>query len=237
MITKSDLQVVLDEMRTEEHRTRPEPPSAEEMLAYRDGTLSAADEARVREALLCWPELLRALTTDVPEDDADALPPEMLERQWQSMRHDLGINTDRGARILTFRNAVTGIAAALAVVFGTLFWQEQREARTPRASAPLNVTLGGTRGAGGNPITVRSDQDTFLSVSVTDDARFESYRFVILDDADREVWRSAVVRPQDETLGLFLPRSFATPGNYWLVLHGVRGDRDDALERHGLRVK
>jgi hypothetical protein len=235
MITKSELQAVLDEMRTQENRTRPEPPTADEMLAYRDGTLSADDEARVRELLLCWPELLHALMTSVPDDDADALPPAVLERQWQAMRDDLGIA--RSARILTFRNAITSIAAALAIVFGGLFWQAQRDAHRPRVLAPLSLTSGSVRGPGGNPTTLSSGDDAALSIPLSDESHFESYRVVILDESDREVWRSDPVRPQDETLTVLLPRAFASPGRYWLVLHGTRGDHDETLERHSLRVR
>lgn len=241
MISKTDLQAVLDEMRTEEHRTRPEPPTAEEMLAYRDGTLSAGEEARVREILLSWPELLHALMASVPADDAgDALPAAVLERQWQAMRGDLGIKrgSDRGARILTFRNAITAIAAALAIVVGVVSWQQQREARRPRMLAQTSVIMSSSRGAaGGNPITVRAADDNVLSVQLDGDARYESYRVVILDDADHEIWRGDAVRPQDETLSVFLPHSFTAPGPYWLVVHGIRDGGDETLARHGLRVK
>jgi hypothetical protein len=81
MIMKSDLQAVLDELRTEDRRTRAEPPTAEEMLAYRAGELSGDEEARVRELLICWPELLRALMTPYPDDDDASLPAEVVERQ------------------------------------------------------------------------------------------------------------------------------------------------------------
>ena len=60
MITKSDLKAVFDQMTAEERQRLPEPPTVEEMLAYRRGELSADEESRVRELLICYPELLRA---------------------------------------------------------------------------------------------------------------------------------------------------------------------------------
>jgi hypothetical protein len=223
-------------MRTEEHRTRPEPPTVDEMLAYRDGTLSADDESRVREVLLCWPELLHALVAAVPDDDAgDALPPGVLERQWSAMRADRGVV--RGARILTFHRAVTAIAASLAVVFGGLFWRAERELRQPRALSQLILMSDNTRGAAPEPVTISRGDGDLLSVALTGEESFESYRFILLDDAGREVWRSNLVRPKDDTLGVLLPRASVAPGRYHLVLHGISGARDEPLDRYSLRVK
>jgi hypothetical protein len=236
MITKSDLQAVLDEMRTEDRRTRREPPTVEEMLAYRRGELSGDEEARIRETLIRWPELLRALMTPYPEDDA--IEPEVLERQWSAMRHHIGAGS--GGRVLTFRNALTAIAAALAITFGTLLWQARQELRSPRALPQQTLMPDGQRGNGDPAITLTGSGDAYLlAPTLIGDQTFERYRFELVDSftPPRTAWRSGDVQPtEDSTFAVLVPRSFVAPGRYQLILYGVNGERREKLETYTVRV-
>ena len=235
MITKSELQAVLDEMRTEDRRARVEPPTVEEMLAYRDGELSGDEEARVRDLLVSWPELLRALITPYP-DDAEGLPPEVVERQWKAMRGEIG-GESRG-RVLNFRNALTAIAATLAVVFGGLLWQAKLELRQPRALTPQLLMSDHRRGPAGAATTLTAGGDAYLmSAALNDHQPFEAYRFELVDSANRLVWSSGAVQPSDDdTFAVLVPRAFLVPGTYKLNLYGVNGERRENLESYSVRV-
>lgn len=237
MIMKSDLQAVLDELRTEDRRTRLEPPTAEEMLAYRAGELSGEEEGRVRELLICWPELLRALMTPYPDDDAASLPAEVVERQWTAMRSQIGATG--GGRVLSFRNALTAVAATLAIVFGGLLWQAKLELRRPRTLLPQTLFSDTQRGSGKTETTLVVHGDAYLLAPVLGgEQTFETYRFEIVDSANQPVWKSdGVRRGEDDTFAVLVPRAFLPPGRYTLILYGVNGERREQLERYSLRVK
>ena len=234
MIRKTDLQAVLDEMRSEDRR-RVEPPTVEEMLAYRSGELSGDDEARVRELLLCWPELLRALMTPYPDDDAEALPPEVVERQWQAMRGEIG----GGGRVVPFRHALTAVAAALAVIFGALLWQAKLELRRPRALPQQMLLPDAQRGPGDGATTLAGGGEAYLLSPLLDDRPFEAYRFELVDAANpaHSVWSSALLRRgEEDTFAVLVPRAFLSPGRYKLILYGVNGARQEQLYTYTVRV-
>jgi hypothetical protein len=235
MIKKTDLQAVLDEMKAEDRRTRVEPPTVEEMLAWRRGELSDEDEARVREQLICWPELLRALMTPYPADDAGALPAEVVERQWRAMKRDMG---GGGARVLSFRNAITAIAASLAVIFGALLWQARLELRRPRALPQQILLPDAQRGASDGATTLATDGDAYLlTPTLIGEQRFESYRFELADASNHLVWRSgALHHGDDDTFAVLVPRTFLAPGRYKLILYGVNGARQEELGSYSVRV-
>jgi len=238
MIMKSDLQAVLDQMRTEDRKTRIEPPTVDEMLAYRAGELSGDEEARVRELLICWPELLRALMTPYPDDDAETLPPEVVERQWTAMRSQIGAS--RGGRVLNFRNALTAIAATLAVVFGGLLWQAKMELLRPRALPQQILTSDVRRGGSDSVTTLDSRGEAYLLVpTLSDERTFERYHFEIVDAANpqRQVGSGDLPRPEgDDTLAVMVPRASLPPGRYKLILYGVNGERKEQLETYTVQV-
>ena len=234
MISETDLQAVLDEMTTEDRRRRMEPPTVEEMLAYRRGELSGEVEERVREQLICWPELLRALMTPYPDDGA-ALPSAVIERQWKAMRRE--ISEPRG-RVLSFRNALTAAAAALAVVFAGLFWQAKMERRRPVALSQQMLLPDGQRGPGDGATTLAARGDAYLlTPTLLSEQRFEAYRFDLVDGSGSSRWSSGLVhRADDDTLAVLVPRAFLPPGRYKLILYGVSGQRQEQLETYSVRV-
>src|SRR5229473_3644267 len=61
MITKSEWQMVHHSMMAEERGHGGEPPASEEVFAYMRGELSPEDEARLRERLVNYPDLVRTL--------------------------------------------------------------------------------------------------------------------------------------------------------------------------------
>jgi hypothetical protein len=245
MITKSDLQAVLDDITAEERGKLPEPPTVEEMLAYRRGELSAPHEARVRELLVRFPELLRALATPLPDEpapgDADSLSVDEIDRRWASLQKRLG--TSGEGRLLQFWRAAGAIAAALAVVFGALFWHERSELNKPRAVWDQQdlVPDGGQRGIGDELVTLRAQGDSFLlSALLTNVPPADAYRLEIFDAAanpPRSLWSSdpLPLHPND-TFAILVRRDFLPPGRYRIVVYGVSGARQEPVGSYSLRV-
>lgn len=220
MITKSDLEAVLAEMNAEDRARLGEPPTAEEMLAYRNGELSAEEEARVRALLVCYPELARALVTPFEPEH----------------------------RVLQFRHAWTALAAALALLFGALFWHAESNARrlanelsTPRVSDFELLMPDGQRGPGEASATLTAQGESFLlGVPLINEPNFDTYRLEIADTAataPRTLWSSGPLhRGANDTFAILVPRAFLPPGKYAVVLHGVSGARDERLTSYAFRV-
>ena len=110
-----------------------EPPTAGEVMAYTRGELAPDEEARIRERLIAYPDLVRALTAPFPEgaepDHPDYLSDHEFARNWSALQKRRR-RPDRG---LQFWRAFGAIAAALAVVFGALLWRAQTALKQPQA--------------------------------------------------------------------------------------------------------
>jgi hypothetical protein len=211
------------------------PPTAEEMLAYMRGELSAADEEWVRERLIGYPELVRTLTAPFPEaaepGDPDYLSDAEFASRW---------NRNPG-RVLQFWPAFGAIAATLAVVFAALFVRERAELSRPRAASEYQALLpDGQRGSGDKPMTVTATGDSYLFVvAVIGQPAFDDFRLQIVDAAKPEepLWKSRTLRrgPND-TFTILVPRAFLKPGKYQVVLDGVSGARQERVATYTFRV-
>src|SRR5687767_1942442 len=124
MIRKSDWQAIQEEMIAADRQQLGEPPTAEEMLAYTRGELSPEQEARVRQLLVSYPELVHTLTALFPTDDDDSLSRDEVSKRWTSFRSQIHGKETRGGKVLQFWRASTALAAGLALVFGGLLWRE-----------------------------------------------------------------------------------------------------------------
>lgn len=242
MITKSDLKAVFDQMTAEERQKLPEPPTVEEMLAYRRGDLSGEDEARVREMLICYPELLRALSTPLPDDagpeDPDYLSEEQLDRRWDSLQQH--IHGSRDGRVLQFRAALA-IAATLAVVFGALFWHERMELRKPQVVwEQLTLLPDGRRGGGEASTPLTANEPVLLVPSMVNQAPYDTYRLEIVDmavDPPRSLLKSeAMPKRSDGSVAILVGPEFFKPGKYKLLLYGVSGARQEPLSTYSFHV-
>lgn len=156
MITREDLQHALEAVATDDRRRQSTPPTADEMLAYALGELSAPEEARVRELLLLYPELAEAMNTPFPDDDAlpgedGYLSPAEVDRHWTEMQARIGMKSrvapanvatplsfpspvaaprEEHGRVLQFWRVATAIAAMLFLVCGGLLVKARNEARS-----------------------------------------------------------------------------------------------------------
>lgn len=249
MITKSDWEAVVELMNAEDRGRLGEPPTVDEMFAYTRGELPAAEAARVRELLVCYPELARALAEPLELEEESSsgegvLSEDEIGRQWAAFQN--ANLRKRSGRLLPFRRAFApsfgAVAAALAIVFGVLFWHARSELMQPRAmSQQLLLLPDGRRGGDDVPATLSPEGDSFLLVSpLINQPYFGNYRLEIVDvnaNPLRTLWRSrAIHRDSNDAFAIAVPRRFLGPGRYQVVLYGVEGGRQDRLAVYTLRV-
>jgi hypothetical protein len=222
MIRKPDLQSVVEEMNEEDRRRLGHPPAFEEVLAYTRGELSSEDEQRVRELLVCYPELARTLTEPFA-----------------------GQEEEEGGRILRFRHVWTAIAAALAIVFAGLYWQADSKARrlshelaVPHVVSSEQLLLPDGRRGRETATTISTEGDSYLLVvTLINEARYPRYRLEIADGNARSIWSQAGLVPRDnDTFAIIVPRSFLPPGGYQVVLYGSGNKGQEQVATFSVRV-
>src|SRR3954447_15685824 len=90
MTTKSEFSAANRDLVSENRATNGEPPTAEEVLAYTRGELTPEEEARIRERLIAYPDLVRTLTTPFPEPaepgHPDYLSDHEFARHWKALQ-------------------------------------------------------------------------------------------------------------------------------------------------------
>jgi hypothetical protein len=221
MIRKSDLLSVTEEMNEEDRLRLGDPPTFEEMLAYQRGELSAADEQRVRELLICYPELARTLTEPFAEETPTLAP------------------------VVRFRHVWTAIAAAIALVFVALYWQAESKARrldhqlsVPHVMAAEQLLLPDGQRGSEHATTLTVEGDSYVLVAaLIHEARYPNYRLEIVDAASKPLWRQSGLQPRDnDTFAIVVPREFLSPGEYQIVLYGTGGPREIRVASYTVRV-
>jgi hypothetical protein len=236
-------------MTAEDRRKLGEPPTAEEMLAYTRGELSAETAGRVRAWLVCNPDLARALMQPFPSNDAepgdpDFLSQEELAKHWASLQQRIEVPATTSAfRLLQFPSTWTALAAALALVFAGLYWQAEsrarrldRELHEPRALESQMLLPDGRRGVEQATFLTAKGERFVLDLALFNASRFETYR-VEMSDETRSPWRSAAIRAADEeTLSVDVSRAYLKPGKYRIVVYGIDGTREERLDSYTLRV-
>jgi hypothetical protein len=252
MTTKAELQAARRAMMAEERARLGDPPTAEELLAYSRGELSPDQEERVRELLVCYPELARTLTEPFPEaarrGDADYLPDEEFAKHWESMKTRVG---EPDTKVVPFRRPVwAALAAALALVFGASFVYEYAKVRQltaermqPRALAsqePVALYPDTRRGGDPAPPTVLSPegQPSVLVVPMRYGEEFPRYRLELVDTAaKRTVWQTEIPRQTDQdSFTITVPGTFLKRGKYRMTVSGLERGEPQELASYGLAV-
>jgi hypothetical protein len=241
MTTKSELYEASRALMAEDRRRVGEPPTAEEVLALMRGELPAEEGAHIRERLVAYPDLVRTLTVPFPTEGAEPGDPDYMSddefaARWAALQRRR--QNPGGGRVLQFWRAFGAIAAALALVFGALFWQAKSELTKPRVLWEQELYPDGRRGGGETSTEVTADVESFLLV--TGDSAFEKYRVEIVDAASnvpQTLWKSdPITRRSDGALAIVVHRKLFQPGKYQLVLYGVSGARQEPLSTYTIRV-
>jgi len=240
MTTKSELSAANRDLITENRLAIGEPPTAEEVLAYTRGELAPDEEARIRERLIAYPDLVRTLTTPFPEgadpDHPDYLSDHEFARHWKALqkrRH----HSDGSLQVW---RAFGAIAAAVAVVLGGLLWRAEMQLKQPVAVwEQQDLYPDAQRGIGERPNTLTPHGDSYLLVPTLLPDLADKLRAEIVDaiNPSRTVWSSKTLsRTADGSLVIVVPREFLKQGTYRLVVYGITGERQEPLNSYTLRV-
>lgn len=236
MITKSELQAIHGQKLAERRRRLGPPPSNEELFAFMRGELSADDEARVRELLIAYPELARAMAEPFPEDGD--LSEAELDAHWKSLQKRIHGDPVQ-SRVRFWRRTSAALAAAMILAFGGIVWQRQASV-APGVASKYLLFPEGQRGPGDAATLVMADDAPYVLVtSLINPPRFEKYRLEIAttDPTPRTLWTSPPLRrPDNDTFEIVVPGAFLAPGRYQVVVWGVSGQRQERWTAYPLRV-
>jgi hypothetical protein len=239
MTTKSEWQSVNESLMAGDRKRLGEPPTADEVFAYMNGDLSPEEETRVRERLVCYPELARTLTAPFPTEgaspgDDDYLNDAELATHWAALQR-----RRNRARVVPFWPVFGSIAAALAIVFAGLFWRAESELKQPRAASVQESLLpDGQRGGVANAAVVKAVGDSFfVALQLHNHEAFKTFRLQIVDANQKSLWKSDDVQNGDsDVLAVLIPSKFLKAAEYQIVLFGVNGAREERLGTYSLRI-
>jgi len=219
----------------EKDTNTPPPPTADEVLAFFDGKLEGAEQERVRELLIVYPELARVALMEMPEtDDAAQLSDEELAADWASLQSQIR----PAAPSSTFWRSLAIAATIAAVILGAMLFRSIRAGREPifLPEAQLMYPSGG-RGPEGIPQIQPGDDDFVLQLSLISQPAFPDYRVTILDASARILWTGrGMHRRSDDTFAMRVSRAWLPPGKYRVVVDGLDGARTQELGRYDFVV-
>ena len=240
MITKSELQAVHGQMLTERRQRLGAPPTNEELFAYMRGELAPEDQARVRELLIAYPELARAMAEPFPEDGD--LSEAELDAHWEALQKRSHGNVVE-MRFRRWQRASLALAAALAIAVVSVVLLSVRlrqQSLEPRVMSDAHMLFpDGQRGPekeAATAITPAGDYQLTVSI-INPPPAFTTFRLE-LTDGSRTLWSSpALARPADDTFRIDMRRAFLAPGKYQVVVYGVNDARQERLASYSLRIE
>lgn len=254
MTNKSDWQDANRELLEQQRQKLGDPPTAEELLAYRNGELSESEAERIRDLLVAYPDLARLYATPFPEE-GDPVAEEQLRNGWTTLQRRLGNRKDPTARadaeaqrgrVLFRRYAPTTIAAMLALVFFGLYVHAESRARyyaeqgkLPRIlGAPQQLDPGGRRGPDSSTMLRKDGEAYFLEPRLMNQVRHPHYRVDLQDSRGTVLWTNNSARPDDDdAFQIVVPHAFLQPGEeYALKIFGLDGKASTEVGEYGLAV-
>jgi hypothetical protein len=225
-----------------------EPPSPEELLAYRDGRLEPEERGRLEAAIALHPDAARALADLAAFPEVEAAPgtPEVTDEdvtaRWQAFQQRLPERPSSagagraapiapGPRSPRRRRAVWLPAAAL-VLFG-LGWLAGFAGRVWRGvpGAAINVQIAEllprqTDGLRSAPLPVERPEGSeelllVLGGELLGERAFPEYEAEVLDAAGKRLWSRRGLRPTAlGTFQLAFRQGILRPGRYRIDLFG-----------------
>ncbi|MDQ3281106.1 MAG: hypothetical protein M3Q69_06815 [Acidobacteriota bacterium] len=238
MIPNSDVQATLDRLDAEDRARLGALPTAEEIVAYTRGELSGAEEERIREWIVCEPELARAVALEYPADDTAAVSEHEVASHWRAFQKDLPGERPAARGLRFYQAATVAMAAMLVLAFGALL-RQQRQITAPRVITDQTVLYGDTpRGPAGDvPSFARTGGTHLLIIAgVPDDV--ETYRVEIRQGA-RVVWQSSTIgrADADGSITVSVPDAFLEPGSYRVAASRVPATTNDPFHESELVVR
>lgn len=249
MITKADLDAVLDEIAEEKRRELGDPPPAAQMEAYARGQLPPDQEERVRESLAWNSDLARTQTEPFPAVGASPGEPGFvsgadLERRWTSLQKRIRREHDLEPRsVVRLWQWSAALAAGLAVVFGGLLWRAESDARRlrgelmePRIIAEQHE-LGGAMRGGPPAVSVGEDRgDVVFVASLFNHPGYEKYRVEIAGGQPQRTLWSETAPLNGYRFSIVVPRQFLQRGTYEVAVYGIEGTTERKLETYPLEI-
>jgi hypothetical protein len=214
----------------------PPPPTADEVLAFFDGKLEGAEQERVRELLIVYPELARVALMEMPEtDDAAQLSDEELAADWASLQAQIRPAAPSSP---TFWRSLAIAATIAAVILGAMLFRSIRASREPVFIPEAQLLLpNGGRGPESVAQIPAGDDDFVLQLSLISQPAFPDYRITIQDASARTLWTGrGMHRRSDDTFAMRVSRALLPPGKYRVVVDGLDGARTQELGRYDFVV-
>jgi hypothetical protein len=244
MNPRSNWHAVHEALTEQSRRSYAEPPTAEELLAYRRREVTPEEEERIRALLVAYPALAHAVVqTGPPEEpqpgDADYVSAQEVDRRFRALRKRLHRDHREAGRVLYFFQVSTAVAATLALAFGVLLWKARSELGQPRLAWEEQLLLPDSRrGISDTMVTLRAQGESVLLIApLFDPEKYANYRLELIDaSAGATLWTSNAKRGDNDTFAILVPRRFLRPGLYQLVLYGVSEQRQERLASYTLRV-
>ena len=242
MMNRSDWQAVRDVLIADDRAKLGEPPTVDELLAYERGELSKDEAERVQQLLVAYPELARAYATPFPADDDNALPDDVIDRQWNAFRA-ANSSSSPGGRVLQFWRGFAAIAATVAIGFGALLWHVRMERLLPRVlpEPAAELTPGGGRGLPGQTATriTPSGDSVFVVVSLVGSIDYESYRLeLVRNDSQQVIWTSEPLRVMpSRSFYVEIPSRIMPDGTYEMAAYGLRGNAREPVATYAIDVR
>lgn len=230
-----------------------EPPTPEELLAYRDGRLDAAARQSVEARLAVHPDAARALADLAAFPEVEPAPgtPELsdeeVEARWMALREKLGeveSPPPPGPPLPVLRArppSALKLAAGALVALGIGFLAG-RASRPDLPEGAVNVTIaeltpveeGGVRAASEVEVSEESEE-LVLVLGLLDPREHPDYEAEILDPDGARRWSRQGLRPTPlGTFHLGFRRDVLPPGTYRIHLFGREGNRKTLLATYDL---
>lgn len=233
-------------------RREGEPPTPEELTAYRDGRLSGEERRRVEEKIAAHPDAARTVLDLASFPEVEPAPgvrtvtSEEVADDWCSLRRkmarersgagaDVAVPESRRAAVPSAPPPsiarVWGRAAALLLALGLgvlagLLMQPAAPVGEPDAATGLTVLVprdaASVRGTAGPAIEADRGQILILDAAGVD--AYPAYDLVLRDAAGERRWSTEGTRPNAQGLvSVTLPESYLPPGAYRVELHRPGG--------------
>lgn len=254
---REDLERALKAIVAAKHEELGEPPTPEELLAYRDGELDPAARQSIEARIAVHPDAARTLADLAAFPDMEPAPgtrepsEEDVAASWQALRQRLGqpaaVEAPRvtSPRIRTFSPLRLAAAASILLAVGWVAgFLTGRAAQVPRPDSAVNVAIAELEpveeGARSSPAKVElaaRSEELVLVLGLADEGDFPDYEAEILDAAGARRWARQGLRPTPlGTFHLAFRRGALPPGTVGVHLYGRRGERRTLLATYSLRL-